>query len=640
MDYIELRKRKVFDKYHDSDIFNTRSESNINKSYRPPRYKTAQPSLEKTKSDIFNTKEKGLEPEKRCYKKRKINLNNYKSDIFNIKKLPKNKKSCQRININYSTCFNGIKNDEEYNKDLYNYTLTHRPILKRYEIEKYVDKESATNRYYKELYGDEKSRIFPKVNKNGKNSSIKDILNTFKNNMKNFEIRKKRIKKEILAINDVGVDGKKEPGVNIWQEIDSIGNRKIYNKRKIDIFGNEGNPNNKNLIKENNSLFLEPKLNRQLDCQSNIFNDKNKNINKKMDDFINNKIQENYNKVALKEKIKKEREEMAQKIKELKKQNVNNGNTKLYPTSLKWYSLGAQRLLRRENKNGELNKTQEEMTAFQRKILDLSNSDNIDILSKNKKSFNIKKLKKNNAFKKDDNNIEKIKEILNTLPDNSIRQDQKAGIINLSTTSNFFNESKNDEKLKKYYNTINTNIKSARKSRSKKKKDSIIKIMGKNSKQPYHIVNKNIDRKDGENRDEFKIHDFTLVYPTKDKDFEIFENDDIKKIFGTKGLYIFDVKKNELPIGDLNSVKFKVREGDENTEKNIEEKIKKVEDILNRNKFRVKIKKDEIKKITKDNRNIKENGKYVKTPYRTKTQKKFTSQFPRINLKYKNFALE
>ena len=640
MDYIELRKRKVFDKYHDSDIFNTRSESNINKSYRPPRYKTAQPSLEKTKSDIFNTKEKGLEPEKRFYKKRKINLNNYKSDIFNIKKLPQNKKSCQRININYSTCFNGIKNDEEYNKDLYNYTLSHRPILKRYEIEKYVDKESATNRYYKELYGDEKSGIFPKINKTGKNSSIKDILNTFKNNMKNFEIRKKRIKKEILEINDVGVDGKKEPGVHIWQEIDSKGNRKIYNKRKIDIFGNEGNPNNKNIIKENNSLFLEPKLNKQLDYQSNIFNDKNKNINKKIDDFINNKIQENYNKVALKEKIKKEREEMAQKIKELKKKNVNNGNTKLYPTSLKWYSLGTQRLLRRENKNGELNKTQEEMTAFQRKILDLSNSDNIDILSKNKKSFNIKKLKKNNAFKKDDNNIEKIKEIVNTLPDNSIRQDQKAGIINLSTTSNFFNEAKNDEKLKKYYNTINTNIKSARQSRSKKKKDNIIKIMGKNSKQLYNIVNKNKDRKDGENRDELKIHDFTLVYPTKDKAFEIFENDDIKKIFGTKGLHIFDVKKNELPIGDLNSVKFKVREGDENTEKNIEEKIKKVEDILNRNKFRVKIKKDEIKKITKDNRNIKENGKYVKTPYRTKTQKKFTSQFPRINLKYKNFALK
>ena len=45
MNLIELRKRTLFKKYHDSDIFNTQADANINKSYRPPKYKTAQPSL-------------------------------------------------------------------------------------------------------------------------------------------------------------------------------------------------------------------------------------------------------------------------------------------------------------------------------------------------------------------------------------------------------------------------------------------------------------------------------------------------------------------------------------------------------------------------------------------------------------------
>ena len=64
MNVIELRKKKVFNKYHDSDIFNTRTEPNLNKTYRPPKYKTTQPSLEKTKSDIFNTKDKSVDPNK------------------------------------------------------------------------------------------------------------------------------------------------------------------------------------------------------------------------------------------------------------------------------------------------------------------------------------------------------------------------------------------------------------------------------------------------------------------------------------------------------------------------------------------------------------------------------------------------
>ena len=635
MNVIELRKRKVFNKYHDSDIFNTRTEPNLNKTYRPPKYKTTQPSLEKTKSDIFNTKDKSIDPNKtKSLKKRQINLRNYKSDIFNLKKDIKNrKKSCKRMNVNYSTCFDGIKNDEEYKKDLHKYTLKHRPKQKQYDIDKYFNKESAINRYYKELYGDEKSGVFPekiKLNKTTKNSPSKNIINTFKNNMKIFENRKKTLKRELTEKNDVGVDGKKKPGEHLGQAIDSKGNKIKFNKRKMDLYGQSlDNKNNKKIIKEKNGLEFNPKMNKQLEFQSNIFNEENKDIEKKMYDYIYNKKEEKERKKILKEKVKKEREDMAKKIKELKEKNINKDNTKLAPSTMKWSDPESQNYF----KKGDLNNNQDEESAFQRKMKDISDSDNIDVLSKNKKAFNIKKLKKTKINNNNDNNVHKIKEILNNIPDNTLREDQKLGIINKSTTSNFLNNnSKNEEKLKKIYNTINNNIKSARLSKSKKKEDKIIKIMGKNSKN----INKTTNNSKEKNVN--KVYNYTLVYSTKNK-FDKFENADIKKIFIEKGIHAFDVKKNELSIGDLNSVKFKIRESDDNNEKEIEQKIKLIEDELNKNKYNVKINKEKIKKLAKNNRDTKESkekGKLNKTPYKSKGKKSHISQFPKVDLKYKN----
>ena len=324
MDYIELRKKNVYKKYHDSDIFNIKNDSNIDKSYKDPKYKTAQQSLEKTKNDIFNTKEKNVGPTKtKALNRRKLHLNNYKSDIFNINLNDIKKKSCQRMNINHSTCFDGMKNDEEYNKDLNQYEKKHRPKQKEYEIDKYFNKESAIGRYYKELYGDEKSGIFPKkdrLSKTVKNSPVKNKNNTFKNNMDNFENRKRKLKKELNDINDVGVDGKKRPGEHLGQAIDSKGNKMVYNKKKVDLYGeNIDIDNNKKIVKEKNRLGFNHKLNKQLEYQSNIFNEEKKDINTAMNDLISNKIKEKENQKKLKEKIKKEREEKEIKIKDLKK---------------------------------------------------------------------------------------------------------------------------------------------------------------------------------------------------------------------------------------------------------------------------------------------------------------------------------
>ena len=627
MNYIELRKIKIFNKYHDSDIFNTKTESNLNKSYRPPKYKTTQPSLEKTKSDIFNTKDKSVDPNKtKSLKKRQINLKNYKSDIFNLKKDIKNRnKSCKRMNVNFSTCFDGIKNDEEYKKDLNKYTLKHRPKQKQYDVEKYFNKESAINRYYKELYGDEKSGVFPeksKLNKTTINSPSKNILNTFKNNMKIFENRKKSLKRELTEINDVGVDGKKRPGEHLGQEIDSKGNKIKYNKRKIDLYGESiDKKNNKKIIKEKNGFPLNSKLNKQLEFQSNIFNEENKDIEKKIYDFIYNKKEEKERKKLLKEKVKKEREDMAKKLKAIKDKNMNKDNIKLAPITMKWSDPESQIFFKKAITEGDLNNNQAEGTTV---------NDNIDIIFKNKKEYNIKKLKKVKKNNINDNNILKIKKILNNFPDNTLREDQKLGIINKSTTSNFLNtNSKNDEKLQKYYNTINNNIKSARLSKSKKKENKIIKIMGKNSK------NNNKPTGNNKEKNQHKVHNYTLVYSTKNK-FDKLENSEIKKIFTEKGIHAYDVNKNELSIGNLNSVKFKIRESDENNEKEIEQKLKLIEDELNKNKFKVKINKEKIIKLTKNNRDLKEKERTYKTPYKSKGKKSIISQFPKVNLKYKN----
>ena len=158
--------------------------------------------------------------------------------------------------------------------------------------------------------------------------------------------------------------------------------------------------------------------------------------------------------------------------------------------------------------------------------------------------------------------------------------------------------------------------------------------MGKNSKINNKTTNNSL------NKDKDKVHDYTLVYSTKNSKIDKFGNNDIKRIFGKKGVHIYDVKKNELSVGDLNSIKFKVRETDENNENNIDEKMKLIEEDFIKNKYKVNINKDEKKKITKDNRNQneKEKKKFTKTPFKSKGNKNFTSQFPKADLKYKNMV--
>ena len=645
MDYIELRKRTVFKRYHDSDIFNLKNDYKLNKSSNPSKNLTTQSSLEQTKNDLFNTLE-NQKPFKTKPIKKKIYVQNYlNTDIFNPDFMDsdreKNKK--QRKNINASSCFDGVLNNEEYKKDLNNYTNAHRSKKKDYNVDKYFNKISAIGRYYTELYGDEKSGVFPPnkiiTSKTMKNSPTKKatINSVFKNNLKDFEMRKRNIKLNNINF-DLSANGKNK----LYNSSEQVKNKIVsFNKKKVDLYGqNLDNKNNRNIIKNKDEIKYNSKLYKQLEIQSNIFGEEKKDINSKMYNYIKNKNEEIKNKIKMKEKIKREKEEINNKINEQNKKNstLNKniwGGThcRWQKSNMDWKDPGTQVLFKKTKTIGDLKNGKEE-TAFQRKIIDMGDSDDIDIISERKKFLNIDIDKyRTKKIINNDNNVEQAKEILNTMPNNTLNTYQKMRIINNDlTTSNFLNNSTN-ENLNKMFKRINNNIKSERLSKSKKKKDNFIKIMGKNSniKEKY-TINKNINKK--------MYDDYSLIYSTKaNNTLDKFNNLDIKKIFGEKGIHIFDIKKNELNIGDMNKIKFKIRESEDENIKTLEEKIKLVEIDLNKNKYKVKIKKEEdIKKRLIKNNKEKEMKDMNNKNTLIKRKKNLISQYPVVDLKYKNMS--
>ena len=645
MDYIELRKRTVFKRYHDSDIFNLKTESKLNKSSNPSKNRTTQASLEKTKDDLFNTLQNQKIIRNKPLKK-KVYVQNYLSkDIFNsnFNDSDRDKKKKIRVNITASSCFDGVLNNEEYKNDLSNYTKTHRSKKKDYNVDKYFNQISAMGRYYTEMYGDEKSGVFPpnKImqSKTLRNSPNKNaVINTvFKNNLKDFELKKKKIKLNNINF-DLSANGKNK----LYNSTEQVKNKIIrYNKKKVDLYGqNLDEKNNRTIIKESDNIKNNTKLYKQLQASSNIFGEKNKDLSSKMYNFIKNKKEERENKLKLKEKIRKEKEEINNKINE---QNIKNstlnkniwGGThcRWQKSNMDWKDLGAQ-VLFKKTKTVSNFKNEKAETAFQRKIRDLDGSENIDIISERKKFINVNIDKfRTKRFINDDNNVEQAKEILNTMPNSVLNTDQKFNIINNNlTTSNFLNNSTN-ENLSKMFNRINNNIKSTRLCKSKKKTSNYIKIMGKNSNEKDKtLISKNLNK---------KMYDgYSLIYSTKaNNTLDKFNTLDIKKIFGEKGVHIFDVKKNELGIGDMNKIKFKIRENEDENIKTLEQKIKMVEIDLNKNKYKVKIKKEEDmnKNAMKNNKEkeLKDSNSKNTLP---KRRKNLISQFPIIDLKYKNFS--
>ena len=654
------KKNQIFEKYKKSDIFSlTKNDEALHSELKSMR-QNHQPSFINTQEDIFHT----LEPQKTSNKdkpvlKRTNMLRHYKSDIFNLKNIIKTPKkptlTKNRNASNLSNFFEGMQNNEEYKIDIKEYTNKHRKQKKVYDPNKYFIEEDPSDRVYNNLYDNKRNPIFP--NQHLKNIKSSSNLLSNVNDKKLFTERKKVMRKQFteqLLTHENATERKRLEEEN--QK--GLKNHKFYKTKGFTY-------NDNNYRTENN--FYHPtqnhdnisKINKQIDLQSKIFGENNKNADL-------NKIKERI-KTA---RIRNEDREKKVDKKELKNKNIeredNDRNiwgalhSNWEKSNLDWKNSNTELLFGKTYSGPsykiklEKNKEKEKEDAFTRKVKHLSDSGFKDTINeqesiKSKRNWNKVPLTHRPTY----SNLEQIDEVLNEISDKVLRPDRKKKIIGNANTTNFNGEIGIDDKYinyQKYHKQIWNENKN-----KNKKKTPIIKIMSNED-------NKNISRKvlnktvtDFKLFDDYKVHDYVLSYDTKIKsskeNLDSFSDNDVKLIFSKKGIHIYDIKRNCFDNGKYNTIKFKVRdnEGDDI----LKEKIKNVETEFNKKQYKVDIKKDVEKNkkvdfrkiaknpfkkgliITEENKNIKE------TQQKTKTLKKnssFSGAYTLVNHKYKKLT--
>ena len=145
-------------------------------------------------------------------------------------------------------------------------------------------------------------------------------------------------------------------------------------------------------------------------------------------------------------------------------------------------------------------------------------------------------------------------------------------------------------------------------------------------------------------------HDYVITYSTKGNQFDKFDDNEIKNLFGSKGINVYDIHKNAFPKGNCNTVSLKIAGND--TDNEISKKVKSVQDDLKKKNYKINIEKGEEKNHKKNNKRIlnKQKGKNATTsnttsnnggsqfkimPNEYKTRRGFTKEFAGINYGYK-----
>ena len=274
--------------------------------------------------------------------------------------------------------------------------------------------------------------------------------------------------------------------------------------------------------------------------------------------------------------------------------------------------------------------------AFQRKLNQLADTKNIDIINEEKKQPINTIQKPISQDVVNDMGIGKWEQILEEIP--NIKEDKKRK-LKMDATTSLLNDDKELEKKAKTLNNFYTspNKEIINKKRKKQITDKIGNKKGINN-------NKNLEEKCG--------HDFTdyvLSYATKGT-FEKFGENDIKKMFEKNGVHIYDIKKSLFDKGTYNTIKFKVRD-DINGQEALKQKINDIEKNLGKN-YNVKIEKEKKKNLKINSKNfcsnpgaklgilnenigVYDNAKYTKIPDNIRNKKSFSKQFEQVNYKYK-----
>lgn len=584
-------RKEYFGKYYSSDIFNLIQKSPIDET--KPKLRLNRSTLENTKEDLFNIrKEKRINrnENKDIYfnnsaEKRKINYEKiYGSDIFNLraKSVEKRNGRHHMPNIaNKSTCFEEMKNNEEYIKEFKQYT--------------------------KEKRGDDDNKY-----------NIKTMENNNKNELKYI----KRRKTDIESQNNKGL-------INHNKNSNSILN--FRKKHPLTLYSTQ----KRHFVdldecRENNCA-----INKQLQFESYLFSNQDNNYIKSQEDI--NEINARINK---RKHTPNNFNILGQPIIRVNRKKNFNDNIhssmcelhpkKIGPSNMTWDNPSSEVMYSPDyTKNLYKNYGPKGPTAYQRRLHQFADSDNLDTLSGLKKNYgnnfkNVKKPKTDEIKNKEEQ--KKIEKILEGVPNLS---EGKKILIKMNSSILDFND---DKELEKKTKDLNNFLKKEK----TKKKEITDKI--------NHIDNKKITNNKN-------FDNYIITYGIKGgNNFEKYNENEIKNIFGKKGINVYDIHKNNFARGrSYNTIELKIAGNNINNDLN--KRIKLIQDDLIKKNCKVKIEKikksNNIKKtvtnpggkiaIMKENIiNKKEENKYKMMPNEYKTKSNFTKQFSGINYSYKN----
>ena len=613
-----MSRQEIYQKYFHSDIF---SNSLPTTSQIPQgNQRRSQSPLSSTKNDIFNTEKLPLQERtaRKEFNRKGIYTELYGSDIFNqtFQNNSKNKPGFKKIRNanNFSSCFDCMKNEEEYKKNLENYTTEKRKEKQIYKPDKYLNKETPAERYYREMYANK-----------GNNINNLDETDGVK-----FAQRKKNLKNDTNKINDEASDIK----ANTKKD------KKVYLKKKNNW--TEKNSGNYHYI-ENNA-----KINKQMNLQSNLFNDGNLTERiKALDlDKIKNRLEEEKNR-------KNKNNNYHISFPEKKRNLVDNDRTLFGAVHSKWEKSNLDwrnpqtELMFGTQVSKDINSSYgpEGPTPFQRKLNQLADTKNIDTINENKKKplNDLVKPVAENII--NDMGSDKINKALENMP--NLTQDKKFKIKMDATTSILNNDNDDinwEKKIKTLSNFYTNPNKDNHYYKNKGKKEVTAKI-GSNKGNNINSSNDINEKKEKSGHD---FAEYVLTYGTKGQ-FEKFEEKEIKKIFEKNGVHIYDIRKNMFDRGGYNTINFKVR--DNKGSNYLDKKINEIEQNLGKN-YKVKINKEKKKnvkircknfvsnpgsKVGVLNENIgnENDSKFMKIKKQIKRKKDFSRQFEQINHGYK-----
>ena len=623
-----MSRKQIYDKYFNSNIFN--NDPALAAKIPKVRTRISQSSLLKTKDDLFNTENPTQKSPltKKGVKRLGVYSKLYGSDIFNKTNpnLTQKKSGVKKIRNanNFSSCFDSMKNLEEYKNNLKSYTKEKRTEKKNFKPDdKYINNETPAERYYKEMYEHNGSNILPER-----------CFSADKCTKEKYANKKKNMKNEENKLNDEISELKLKPKIN----------KKIYVKKKNKW--TEDNSGNYHFIDNKKNPVNNAKINKQIYLQSNLFKNEDEKNNdnfsekKKMKTLeqINNRIEEEKSIIQRNNRYHFSPQEKRRDLSGNDRMIYGSVHSKWEKSKIDWLNPQTEIMFgTQQTKDLKKEFGPKGPNAFQRKLNQLADSKNIDTINENQKEP-INKIIKPQAqeITNDQGNAkwnEVVEKIPNLSPDKKLKIKQNATNSVLNDENNFENKAKT---LTNFY--TNPNMTSI----TKKPKKEVTDKIGKKK-------NMNNSNKKPEKKSEHDFTDYVLTYATKGN-FEKFGENEIKNLFEKNGVHIYDIHKNMFDKGTYNMVKFKVRDDKEGQDA-LNQKITNIEKDLGKN-YKVKINKEKKKNLKINSKNfvsnpgaklgilnenigVHNNAKYTKIPDNIKNKKSFSRQFEQINYGYK-----